>query len=329
MKSTRRSRRAVTLLELMLALALTGLIVILITTAIELNLRAVDSRRSDVERAQLARAVLRHMAADLRNAILYEPIDVSGVPQVDSLLGGDFLDDDFLGDDLLGDLFGDADLGLGSTTAYNLDIAGSPGPTSVPGLFGNQFELQVDISRLPRVDQYQQMMEGADGAPDIPSDVKTVAYFLHSESAVAGVMPAAVEGASGVAGMDGSTTGGLVRRQWDRAVTVWAMQQGGLDASADSGQILAPEVNHLEFRYFDGYQWSPEWDSQQMGGLPVAVEITIGIDPAYGMDPESVDFASFHFQDADMMEFTYRLVVRLPTARPAALEDPLLEEWQP
>jgi type II secretory pathway component PulJ len=317
MKRHRRRQSAVTLLELLLALALTGLVMILITTAIELNLRSLDSRRSDVERAQLARAVLRHIAADLKNAVLYEPIDVSGVPEIgfEGLEGGI---DALLGDSMT-DLFGSTDLGLGSTTANNLDIAGSLGPTSVPGLFGNQFELQVDISRLPRVDQYQQVFAGAAGAPaDIPSDVKTVAYFIQFESADIGLAP------PGAASED---AGGLTRREWDRAVTAWAARNGGLDASAGLGQILAPEVNHLEFRYFDGMQWNSEWDSEQMGGLPVAVEITIGIDPTYGLDPASTDFAKLEYAGIDLTEYTYRLVVRLPTARPAIPNDQSLEVW--
>ncbi len=315
MAAAQSRRSAVTLLELLLALALTGLLMVLITTAIDLNLRALDLRRTDVERSQLARAVLRHIAADLKNAILYQPIDVTGLPQADpaDLLGA--------GDDLLGDLFGDEELGLGLTTANNLDIAGALEPTSQPGLFGNPHELQVDTSRLPRVDQYHQVLIGAEGAEaSIPSDVKTVAYFLQFETRDGGpVLP----------GTAGEATGGLARREWDRAVTAWAAQQGGLELADSAGRVLAPEVDFLEFRYFDGLQWLGEWDSLQLGGLPIAVEITIGIDPMYGVDRDSAEAARLELETLDRTDFTYRLVVRLPAAQPLEEEEDLwLEDWE-
>ncbi len=315
MAGSRQRRSAVTLLELLLALALTGLLMVLIVTAIDLNLRALELRRTDVERSQLARAVLRQIATDLKNAILYEPIDVSGVPQAD--LGG-WSDD---GDDLLGDLFGDAELGLGLTTANNLDIAGALEPTSQPGLFGNPYELQVDTSRLPRVDQYHQVLIGAEGAEaSIPSDVKTVAYFLQFET---------LDGGPVLPGTAGETTGGLARREWDRAVTAWAAANGGLELTAGTGQILAPEVNHLGFRYFDGLDWLSEWDSLQLGGLPIAVEITIGIDPRYGSDRDAAEAVRLEWESQDLTDYTYRLVVRLPAARRIEVEeDSWLEDWE-
>jgi len=85
-------------------------------------------------------------------------------------------------------------------------------------------------------------------------------------------------------------------------------------------------VNYLEFRYFDGLEWQIEWDSQEMGGLPVAVEITIGIDPAGGKDPETLDATEVNdLALADMSEFLYRLVVHLPAAQPTALDEESLD----
>jgi hypothetical protein len=36
-------------------------------------------------------------------------------------------------------------------------------------------------------------------------------------------------------------------------------------------------VTGLAFSYFDGYQWRADWDSTALGGLPVAVEITLDL----------------------------------------------------
>ena len=63
-----------------------------------------------------------------------------------------------------------------------------------------------------------------------------------------------------------------------------------------------------------------------MGGLPVAVEILIGIDPLYGRssnDPtDSADQQAItDAATVDMTEYTYRLVIKLPVARPPSLEE--------
>jgi hypothetical protein len=332
-------RAGATLVETLLALALTGIVLMMINMAIDLNLRTLDSRRADIERALLAQSVLRHMAADLQNAVIYEPIDLSNVPEWSGELPGI----DGLGDlDGLGDRDGldgmeaadsdplsDDGLGLDDLPSSNTtDIEGSTMPTSVPGLFGNQYELQVDVSHLPRVDQYEAFFtESAEMSfTDIPSDVKTVAYYLNTslgEMTDASSMEVAGATTSTAMGTGGS---GLVRRALDRAITAWAAQSGGLEEQVTSADLLAPEVNYLEFRYFDGNQWLTEWDSQELGGLPVAVEITIGIDPAYGLDAASVDVAQMREMSmTDMSEFMYRLVVRLPTARPLPLDQEFLD----
>lgn len=368
--STGIAPRGMTLLELLLALALTGLVMVVISMAIDLHLRALDVRRTNVEENQVARAVLRNIATDLRNVVIYEPIDMSGVQDMSSgSLGDSFSADDFsdpmgdtgsgdvggatggdssgdmgggssgsdgrsgdtggdvsggTGDDLSGmDLGMESDLLLedGSTvTLNNADIAGTVIPTNVPGLYGNEFELQVDVSRLPRADQYEMMFAASSlGATvDVPSDVKTVSYFLQTEENTTPDMSADWSVAAG---------SGLVRREMDRAVTSWQSESGDLDTNATGGTLIAPEVNYLQFRYFDGLSWLTEWDSDELGSLPVAVEITLGIDPAHGQDVSELDVTEVtELQMLDMNEFTYRLVVHLPVAQPTGEDESLLTE---
>jgi hypothetical protein len=120
---------------------------------------------------------------------------------------------------------------------------------------------------------------------------------------------------------------GLVRRELDRAVACWAADIGEVGSSTGSGQLLAPEVNYLEFRYFDGAEWLTEWDSEQMGGLPVAVEILVGIDPAGGEDVQSMDIDRLQDLAAtDMNDYVFRLVVRLPVAEPALSSEASIED---
>jgi hypothetical protein len=53
-------------------------------------------------------------------------------------------------------------------------------------------------------------------------------------------------------------------------------EQSGNSALLDSGQVLvAPEVVHLEFRYYDGQQVTDIWDMQDEESLPLAIEVRI------------------------------------------------------
>ncbi len=323
--------KGTTLLELLLALALTGVVMVVISMAIDLHLRTLDAGRQEIEQTQVARAVLQYIASDIRSAVWYEPIDVSGAQQ--TVDGTDPADLMGAGGDALGDAVGDAlgdaggDMGLGDDlgadlgmdlglddgiTLNTLDIAGTVTPTTVPGLYGNQSELQVDVSRLPRVDQYERALTSTDPATaqDIPSDVKTIAYYLNIEDTA---MPGAEDAITGGRG--------LIRRQIDRAVASWGSESGELDPSAFPGQALASEVNYLEFRYFDGIDWVTEWDSAEIGSLPLAIEITVGIDPLGGRDPAMLDVDEAA-RMANMMttENLFRLVVRLPMGKAIPLE---------
>ncbi|MEX2120970.1 MAG: prepilin-type N-terminal cleavage/methylation domain-containing protein [Pirellulales bacterium] len=311
-----------TLLEVLLALALSVLVLGALAFAIQVTLRATHSGRADVARAQLARAVLRRISDDLRSAVWHEPleIDLSAVSasgqggssggQSPAGSGGDGDGDDSSGNGPGGS--GGQPSGLGSGGSAGNASGGGPassgGSTSgstgtsagdtetsslsapMPGLHGGLDWIEVDVSRLPRVDQYEQSISATDASPlELASDVKTVAYYMAGSQATA-----ANAGATG-----------LMRRQLDRAVTQWAAMNGNLLGLDQAAQALAPEVVSIQFEYFDGYEWLTEWDSDASQGLPMAVEIAIALDSQ--ADPSQID----------PEENTYRLVVHLPSARPS------------
>src|SRR5205823_3339131 len=79
-----------------------------------------------------------------------------------------------------------------SAAATDPSAAGATATSSTPAttvvkLTGSATELRFDVSRLPRVDQYQGMLssKGDPSAVDLPSDIKTIAYFLRSEASAA------------------------------------------------------------------------------------------------------------------------------------------------
>jgi hypothetical protein len=272
-----RPRAGLTLIELLLAVALAATLMLAVAMAVDIYLRLVDSRRTTVEEAQLSRAVLRRIADDIRGTLSFDPVDFSSVEELAG--SGDAPPPS-------GDAAGGGGGGMGNgmggggeqggsesedrTEATETAAAAAP---PVPGLYGSQYALEIDVSRVPRPDEYLFPPVGEAGSGSL-GDVKTIAYYLRTDSAAA---------AAPLANPDMSPAGGgrgLVRRVLGRAVTHWAAENGGLADLERAGEVIAPEVTALEFRYFDGLTWLTTWDSDQLGGLPLAVEIVMAIQPA-------------------------------------------------
>jgi len=299
---------------------LTSLVLVALGMAVDFHLRVADRGRAHVEEAQLARALLHRIANDLRGAIACDPINVK---ELVSGMGSSLASMEGLGDVAGGAEFEMPDL-ESSGSGLTGDAAASVFTYSTPGVYGEADWLQVDVSRLPRLDQYDYMTTTVAGAEDSTnslmldrlSDVKTVAYYL--------LMPGE-DGSVDLA--DGTLRRGLVRRELDRAVTNWADEQGRLADMELELEPIAPEVAAIQFSYFDGTEWLDYWDSEEQGGLPVAVEILLTLLPADSNGGE-LDFSSA----ADYDEFLttgnytlYRLVVHLPAAQ-AASEETAYEE---
>ncbi len=357
-----QQRSGVTLLELVLALGLSTIVMGLIAMAINLNYKMFDVKRTNVEEAQLARSLLRHIADDIRAAVQHMPPDLSGLETVagnsqnaSSMLGGSGA----MG--ALGGLTGgqtggqtgggtgtgqqntaqtggagaggtggggaNTGGGTGSTTpktgSTNMTTTGGVNPQTeqatstygeeqaggIIGVFGSSTELQLDISRLPRIDQYQAEMDPNSllGVVDIPSDMKTVSYYLRPEE---GMVSVSLEGRGR----------GLMRRVLDRAVSTYAEENGNTLGALGETELLAEEVVGLEFMYFDGASWASEWDSSEMQGLPVAIEITLVMQSQGDQSTRSsslnplAGMASGTEEEAE--EKIYTLTVNLPTASP-------------
>ena len=207
--------------------------------------------------------------------------------------------------------------GDSTTSTSSEDIAATSIPPPVPGLYGNQYELLIDVSRLPRVDEMQRMVASNSVNPlqDIPSDVKTVAYYYYD--------PNSSTSSGDFRDRAGNPQAGLVRRVLDRAVTLFATENSNLSSLQQQGEIIAPEVGGIEFQYFDGTEWLYEWDSEQQQGLPVAVRITLVMgDPRTAQTSSTSARAEVSAANQQVLpDQIYSLVVRLPTALPTSQSD--------
>lgn len=327
-----------TLLELMLALGLTTVILLVVGMAINLHLRSFDSRRKDLEQSQLAREILNIIANDIRSVVQDYEQDLSTLDQLvaqqaenaaaalggGSASGTSGLDSGGAAEDseFAGESSGDLIMEESTNT---VDLASSVFFPTKLGIYGNQFELQVDVSRLPRFDEYQRMMaaDPFDTIVDIPSDVKTVTYSVINSSMATSVASVESVAADISTSTDPDIVGrGLVRRQLDRAVAQYSLNNGLLTAADSTGDVVAAEVVSIEFQYFDGIEWRTEWDSEVEEGLPMAIEIVLLMQSARAMQQDAGNGALNVGSEFDVENLNYyRLLVPVAAGIAAAEED--------
>ncbi|MDA1017842.1 MAG: prepilin-type N-terminal cleavage/methylation domain-containing protein [Planctomycetota bacterium] len=289
-RSDRAVRNGFTLLEVLMALGLTMLLIAAVYKAIDLHWSYQTAGRDQIERSQVARALLHRMSSDLKSIVFVVPPEKSNSEDEAAT---------------------DADATSQTTTTDVTD----PLEGSTMGLKGTSDRLQILVSRPTRLVTTTKTSQ-VDGEVTIASQQKTVSYFLADAGsggltgAVGNLAAGGSAGASFVTGIQG-----LARLEADRVAVEFADSQRDLDQLAAQAKLLAPAVVSLQFRYFDGVEWVEAWDSnayveqsvdgsieEVIAGLPQAVEITLGLR---------------NEQDTEegIADQTYRLVVSLPTAQ--------------
>ncbi len=76
-KVRRPSHSGFTLFEILLATALSVVLIGLLSMTVHLYLRSVDAGRTEVEEASIARSVLRRITDDLTSTVVYREIDAA------------------------------------------------------------------------------------------------------------------------------------------------------------------------------------------------------------------------------------------------------------
>ncbi len=312
---------AFTLLEVLLTLAMSVVLMILIGGAIEFYARDLNVRDMEVRQVQVAAAVLQMIEDDLRGALHAKPIDTAALATLltsaasQAAGGGGGGSGGSEGEDLSSAGIASESTEVIESTA-SADLLSGAAVLQSPGLIGNQFQIQIDVSRLPRLEEYMVMLdETASDIDDVPSDLKTVTYFVQSPGTIAGIVDplATTDPQNQIEG-----AGGLVRRSLDRFATINALNTGGMTTLNQTGELLAPEVVSLEFSYWDGIMWQLQWNSDEMGELPLAVQVQIAVVDS----PEAASLMNDPGSIASTTEprlFTH--VIRLPLARPIETSD--------
>jgi hypothetical protein len=323
--SRHEARRGLTLLEVLLAGGLVLILFSAIYAALDQAWRLTEMNRIELERNQIARAVLRRIELDVRAAMF--------AAQVASTDTGSSTTGSSVGASGTGGGSGSssgATAATGSTgstgssgsasssglttvvsVASSASASGSDAWTGSLGIRGTSTEIWIDLSYARRHLSVDELLSTAQG-----SDLQTVAYLLSSSDMVAATLADSGATASPLSLQD--TDGvGLVRSQGDRSVfrSLSNTLGGGETVLPGPVQMLAPEVQWLQFRYSDGLSWYDEWDSATIGSLPRAVEVTIGLEPP----PQRSGFLLS--PAVNTVTDSYRLVIAVPVADPLLTED--------
>lgn len=275
-------RYGYSLLELLLAMALLVVVMSAIAGAINVYMVQVAKQQARVERELVSRNALNMMANDIRAAIQHKATDFGGL---NTLLETYALMD-----------------GTIEEREEEDQVFDEEEVSFRPTMLGTANAIMIDISRLPRLDQYNPLLEKPSETESTISDIKSVAYFFSSQKG--GYDPKVVR-------RETEINGGMYRREIDRAVANFRGSETLQEDPDEFSELVAAEVAELGFKYFDGESWADRWDSEEEGGFPNAIEISLIV------DPRRTSSASTSYQyngfDQAIME-RHRLTVFLPMA---------------
>jgi prepilin-type N-terminal cleavage/methylation domain-containing protein len=285
-----------TLIEVMVAVAMALLLMTAVYSAIDMHWRYQSAGELELQRGQVARAVYARLSIDIRS-VQFAPPD----PEDAELEDEEAADEEVLDDVNVDELLQTQSLGVtGTSTRLTLHINKPVPPRMFSLAGGDEEELVLLESEQRSVTWFLADLGGGEleglSASRFADDQAILAAGLISNSSA----------------LDGPL--GLARSEVDRLA-------GTIDASAEdeaslalAAEFLAPEINSLNFRYFDGVDWQDEWDSLAQGSIPLAIEIVIGFVPPVPDDP-------LQAAAPDAIPITHRFVVALPVAESVVSED--------
>ena len=277
------SRLGYTLLEVLLALGLSGMLMLLVYTAMQTYWQLSTAGRIDMERGQLARTLVRRMEMDIRS-VTYK------AEKQQQAAGSE--------EQAADEGAGNTQTGTGSdassdTTTIRIEEDDTYLTADVH-LIGTSSSLEMIALRPTRNRTgtlEDELFAGAE------SDRRKVGYMFMT------------------AGTDG--LGGLYYRNVDQQLESMMEAEGSAIDPLSQYELLAAEIAYLEFQYLDGTtsSWVSEWHSRDMGGLPRAIKITFQFHPS-----EMASTNRLRMSRTSASTEVFQTVVHLPmSAAPVAL----------
>ena len=299
----RRGRAAFTLIEVILAVGLSTLLILCIASAIDLYRRMTTAATDDMSETRLVRAVFAKLEVDLRDVVPPQPIAATATTTAGSSSSSSSSGSSS------GSKSGSSSGSSSSSSSSSSSTQSAQGTDplqyvysrSVFGLYGDANSLVLNTLTPHPLPLAAQQQTGAQSSSQTSSagpsqiagvhgDMKVVAYFVLGGPQ----SPILAAGGSGQMTPDGKEiTAGLARVEGERTAIGYAIETGS--TSSLRARVVAPEIESIGFRYFDGTTWQTSWSGATLQSLPQAVEITISVgknDPYNARTQASQDQAS-------------------------------------
>ena len=284
-----------TLIEVLVAVSMALLLMTAVYSAIDMHWRYETAGELELQRGQVARAVYARLSIDIRS-VQFSPPD----PENAELEDEEGADEEALADVETEELLQTQSLGVTGTSirlTLHINKPVPPRMFSLTGSGDDEFVLLESEQRSVTwflADLGGGELEGLSASRFVDDYAIAAAGMLSNSSALDGPL-------------------GLARSEVDRLAGTIDASAENESALAEVAEFLAPEINSLNFRYFDGIDWQDEWDSQALGAIPLAIEIIIGFVPPIPDDP-------LQAVAPDAIPTTYRFVVALPVAEAVVSE---------
>jgi len=283
-------RAGFTLLEVLLASAISALILTGLYMAIRSQVELAEVGRSAVERAVVARSVLLRLTQDVAPSVgLPDPGRFRSTDTGAASLGGTTPTTGTTTDPASG-----MGSGMGTGTGMEEVPEGEEMTATIDlvrSFVGDAQTLQVWVSRVPRKSTSAKMDETT-----VVSDQRLVLYWL--------------------AGASSDNSRGLARQEIPVTTASAQDVRPAIGTADEVNYILAKEVTKLEFSYFDGTSWLGSWDGRSLGedmktpiGPPMAIQVLMEVTTPGRSGEEPV-------------KRTYRHVIAIPTANGLPLPQP-------
>ena len=281
-------RRGFTLIETLLALALCGLLMSAVFSAIYLQERTRAAGERQVAKALFTWGIVEDVTSDLRSATGSLSTGVGAVPLPTNSLGAI--------NSFRGPAIGEKMLDVRERL---LDINLPPRVEPI-GLIGEPNVLVVQTSGAnSRFSDHSTVRVPASNQPVS----RLVAYFVHDGRP----QMVALGRQNGIPQLTSwqtsAKTRGLVRIErtpWFFGGQRWSSQT----LQDEPLHLISPQVRAIRFRYLDGRDWKERWDSVAQHTLPTAVEVSLTWVLTDGNESSPLELA----------EEIRRFVIRLPQA---------------
>ena len=296
------SRAAFTLLEVLLALALAGVLLTAVWTSLSLFFRYSEAGRQEADQLQVARAIFQAVEHDLRSSVPPPETQPATLPT-----GSASSTSQTSSGSSASGASGLSGSSSSTGTSSTGSASGTTTPATPPLIFIGDEQAFVFQSLLPQSFEQSALGQAAGKAPAYRRDLQWVGWSATGE------LPANVPSGSPIPPpppqeqIDGRSQ--LIRWQMD----VLGNATESAAASPATFPIppeVIPEILRFRLRYYSGVEWVDEWQSDKEGGLPIAVEIEM--DVASYAEIQAVRESHRESRPRDAEFQTYRLVVPLP-----------------